>query len=102
MKSSWSGRAFVAVVATAAFLWTLALSASPLLHQRIHSDANRIDHACAVTFVTAGNVDHAPVALLIKAPVPLDEFTIPELTPLWVGPLFLLASVFEHAPPANS
>ena len=100
MKSS-SGRAIVAVVAAAAFLWTLALSASPQLHERIHSDANRIGHACAVTFVTAGNVDHAPVALLISAPVPLDE-KLPELTPLWVGPLFLLASVFEHAPPANS
>ncbi|HEY6070912.1 MAG TPA: hypothetical protein VIU85_06010 [Chthoniobacterales bacterium] len=101
MKRSTSGRAFVAVVTSAAFLWTLALSASPQLHQRIHSDANRIDHACAVTFVTAGNVDHAPVALLIATPVPLDG-QIPELTPLWVGPLFLIASVFEHAPPANS
>ena len=101
MKSSTSGRAFVVVVATTAFLWTLALSASPQLHERIHSDANRVDHACAVTFVASGNVDHAPVALIISAPVPLDE-RIPELTPLWVAPLFLIASVFEHAPPANS
>jgi hypothetical protein len=101
MKSSTSWRASVAIIASAAFLWTLALSASPQLHQRLHSDANRVDHACAVTFVTAGNVNHAPVALLISAPVPLDE-KLPELTPLWVGPIFLLASVFEHAPPANS
>jgi hypothetical protein len=100
MKSSTGGRAFVAVVATAAFLWTLALGASPQLHERIHSDANRIDHACAVTFVANGNVDHVPVALIISAPVPLGE-NLPELTPLWVGPLFLIASVFEHAPPAN-
>ena len=101
MKSSTRWRAPVAVIASAAFLWTLALSASPQLHERIHSDASRVDHSCAVTFVTAGNVDHAPVALLISTPVPLDE-KIPELTPLWVAPLFLLASVFEHAPPANS
>lgn len=101
MKSSTSWRASVAIIASAAFLWVLALSASPQLHQQIHSDANRVDHACAVTFVTAGNVNHAPVALLISAPVPLDE-KLPELTPLWVGPIFLLASVFEHAPPANS
>jgi hypothetical protein len=98
MKSSTSWRAFVAVFTTAAFLWTLVLSASPQLHQRLHSDANRVDHSCAVTLVASGNVDHAPVALLIAAPVPLDE-KIPQLTPLWVEPLFLLASVFEHAPP---
>ena len=101
MKSSTSGRASVAIIASAAFLWTLALSASPQLHERIHSDANQVDHACVVTFVTTGNVDYAPVALIISAPVPLGE-NLPELTPLWVGPLFLIASVFEHAPPANS
>lgn len=99
MKSSTSWRASVAFVASAAFFWALTLSVSPQLHQQLHSDANRVDHACAVTFIAAGNVDHAPVALLIATPVPLDE-KIPELTPLWVAPLFLLASVFEHAPPA--
>ena len=102
MKSSMTSRAFVAVLASAAFLWTLALSASPQLHERVHSDASRVDHTCAVTFVGSGNVNHSPVTLLISAPVPLDQFKLPELTPLWVGPLFLLASVFEHAPPANS
>ena len=101
MKSSTATRAFVGALAAAAFLWTLALSASPQLHERIHSDANRADHSCAVTFVASGNVDHSPVTLLISSPVPLDE-RIPELTPIWARPLFLLASVFEHAPPANS
>lgn len=91
----------MAAITSAAFLWTLVLSASPQLHERIHSDANQVDHVCAVTFVAAGSVDHAPVALLISTPVPLDG-KIPELTPLWIQPLFLLASVFEHAPPANS
>jgi hypothetical protein len=99
MKGSTSWRASVAIIASAAFLWTLALSASPQLHARIHSDANRVDHTCAVTFVANGNVDHAPVALLIATPVPLDD-QIPELTPLWVERTYLLASVFEHAPPA--
>ena len=102
MKSSTSSHAFVAVLAAAAFLLALTLSVSPQLHERIHSDANRVDHSCAVTFVSSGNVNHSPVALLISAPVALDECKVPELTPLWVGPLFLLASVFEHAPPANS
>jgi hypothetical protein len=102
MKSSTNSRAFVAVLASAAFLWTLALSASPQLHERIHPDANRVDHTCAVTFVASGNFNHAPVSILISAPAPIAESAIPELTPCWVGPLFLLASVFEHAPPANS
>lgn len=99
MRSSTSTRAFVAVFASAAFLWALTLSVSPELHQRLHHDANRVEHACVVTFIGSGNVDHAPVALLISAPVPTNEFEISELTPLWVTPLFLLASVFEHAPP---
>jgi len=102
MKSSTSWRAFAVGLTFAAFLWTLTLSASPQLHERIHSDANRVDHSCAVTFVASGSCDYSPVALLIKAPVPTDEFIVPELTPLWIQPLFLLASVFEHAPPANS
>ena len=102
MKSSTTRRAFVATVTSAAFLWALTLSVSPQLHERIHPDSNRAGHSCAVTFVASGNFNHSPVALLIKAPVPTDEFSIPELTPLWVQPLFLLASVFEHAPPTLS
>lgn len=102
MKSSTNWRAFVAGLASAAFLWTLILSTSPQLHERLHPDANRVDHSCAVTFVASGNFNHSPVTLLIKTPVPTSEFIIPELTPLWIEPFFLLASVFEHAPPANS
>lgn len=90
----------VAVLTSAAFLWTLTLSVSPQLHERVHPDANRTEHSCAVTFVASGNYDHSLDALHINPPVHLDEFTVPELTPLWVGSVFLLASVFEHAPPA--
>ena len=102
MKSSTIGRASVAILASAAFLWTLALSASPQLHQRLHPDANRIEHTCAATFIASGNYDHIPIALLIRAPVPLGEFELSELTPRWIQPVFLIASVFEHAPPPNS
>jgi hypothetical protein len=100
MKSSTTSRASVAVLSLAAFFWTLTLSASPQLHARVHPDAGRVDHSCAVTFIASGNCDHSPEALYISAPVYLDEFTIPELTPLWIGSVFLVASVFEHAPPA--
>jgi len=99
-NSSTSPRAFVAVVVTAAFLWALALSASPQLHQHLHKDANRIEHNCAATFIASGNYDHTPSALLISAPVPLGAFDIPALSPRWIQPIFLVAAVFEHAPPA--
>ena len=102
MTRSTSSRAFVAVIASAAFFWALTLSASPQLHERIHSEANSVNHSCAVTAISSGNLNHTPVSILISAPVSLDEFRIPELRPLWIGPVFLLASVFEHAPPANS
>jgi hypothetical protein len=100
MRNSTMTRASIAVATIAAFLWTLALSASPQLHERVHKDANRVEHSCAVTFVASGKVDHSPVGLIISRPGPIDEFKIPELKPRWIESLFLIAAVFEHAPPA--
>ncbi len=100
MRNSTNLRACVAVVASASFLWALTLSASPQLHERVHKDANRAEHTCAATFIASGNYNHAPTALLISAPVPLGEFEISALTPRWIQPVFLVAAVFEHAPPA--
>jgi len=100
MKSRTSTRAFVAVVASAAFLWTLVLSVSPQLHERIHRDANRVDHSCAVTFIASGKFNHSASPQLVSAPVVADQFcSIPALTPQWVESPFLSASIFEHAPP---
>src|ERR1700688_4365977 len=39
MKGSTMQRTLVAASLSAAFLWTLALSASPQLHERFHPDA---------------------------------------------------------------
>ena len=97
------GRSVVAVFVSAVFIWTLAMSASPQLHQRIHPDANRTDHACAVTFITSGNYDHSAPAPIVSAPVPAVQFSkIPALTPQWVESPFLNARVFEHAPPPRA
>jgi hypothetical protein len=94
-------RAFVAICVSTAFLWALALSASPQLHQRVHKDANRVEHNCAVTMIASGSYDHAVHPPLVSTPVPSVHFSkIPALTPQWVETLFLGASVFEHAPPA--
>jgi len=103
MRSSRSDRAIVATFLCLVFLWTLALSASPQLHERIHRDANRIDHSCAITIVASGNYNHSPNAPLVSVPALLEQFSpVPALTPQWIESAFLLARIFEHAPPANS
>jgi len=100
-RSNNYGRGFVAAFVSAAFLWTLALSVSPQLHARIHADANRGDHTCAVTLIATGNYDHAAQPPLIRAPEPSDQFSnIAALSSTWVPPLFLGAHIFAHAPPA--
>jgi len=97
------GRAFVAVCVSAAFVWALALSVSPQLHQRVHKDANRAEHNCAATMIASGSYDHAAHVPLVSAPVPAVQFSrIPALTPQWVESPFLGASIFEHAPPARA
>jgi hypothetical protein len=101
-RSRNHGRAFVAVCVFAAFLWALALSASPQLHQRLHKDAGRVEHNCAVTMIASGSYDHAAHVPLVSGPVPAVQFSkIPALTPCWVQSPFLGARIFEHAPPAR-
>jgi len=100
MKSCTTARACVAVFVSAAFLWMLVLGASPRLHARVHSDANLLEHACGVTFVTSGSYNYSGHAPLLSAPVPATLFSkIPALHPFWVQSLFLGARIFEHAPP---
>lgn len=97
------GHALVALGVSAVFLWTLALTISPQLHVRVHADANRVEHTCAVTLITSGSYTHSAHVPLASAPAPVIQFsTIPALNPLWVPSPFLGASVFEHAPPARS
>jgi len=102
-RSNNCGRAIVAALVSAGFFWTLALSASPQLHQRVHRDANRAEHNCAVTMIASGSYDHAAHPPLVSAPVPAIQFSkIPALTPCWVQSLFLGACIFEHAPPTRA
>jgi hypothetical protein len=102
-RSTNRGRTFIAICVSGAFLWALALSASPQLHQRVHSDAGRVEHNCAVTMIASGSYDHAAHPSLVSAPIPAVQFSkIPAVTPLWVQSPFLGACIFEHAPPAHS
>jgi len=99
-RSNNCGRAIIAAFVSVGFFWALALSASPQLHQRVHKDANRAEHNCAVTMIASGSYDHATLSPLVSAPVPIVQFSkIPALTPCWVQSPFLGACIFEHAPP---
>jgi hypothetical protein len=94
-------RVFVAAVVLAAFCWTLVGSVSPQLHARIHADANRTDHVCAITLIASGSYEQAGQPVLVGEP----QFTVhfpanAALTSTWVRPLFLNAHIFAHAPPA--
>ena len=101
-RSNNCGRAFVAAFVSIGFFWALALSASPQLHQRVHKDANRVEHNCAVTMIASGSYDHSVQMPLVSAPVPSIQFsTILALAPCWVQSPFLGACIFEHAPPAR-
>jgi hypothetical protein len=101
-RSKNRGRAFIAICISTGFLWALALSASPQLHQRAHSDANRAEHSCAATMIASGSYNHSSYPPLVSAPAPSIHFSkIPALTPQWVESLFLGARIFEHAPPAR-
>jgi hypothetical protein len=100
-RSKDCSRAFIATFISAAFFWTLLLSVSPQLHARIHADANRGDHTCAITLIATGSYDHAAQPPLISAPQPSVQFSkIAALNSTWVQPLFLSAHIFAHAPPS--
>ena len=101
-RSTNRARAFVAILVSVGFLWALALSASPQLHQRVHPDANRVEHSCAATMIASGSYNHAAQPPLISPPVLAIHFSkIPALTPQWVESPFLGARIFEHAPPVR-
>ena len=97
------GRMFIATCAFAAFVWALALSVSPQLHQHVHADASRAEHSCAVTAIASGSYEDAPQPPVMSALQPTVEFSkTGELNSVWVQPLFLCAHIFAHAPPAHS
>jgi hypothetical protein len=100
-RSQTCARVLIAAVLFAAFSWTLLVSVSPQLHARIHADANRSDHVCAITLIASGSYENTAQPQLISGPefnVSLPASTA--LTPAWVKPLFLDAHIFAHAPPA--
>jgi hypothetical protein len=102
-RSKHRVRLSVATYVGAIFLWTLALSVSPRLHEQVHSDAKSVQHECAITLIAAGNYHYAAAAPPLDSPVLTPQYSKPlALSPIWIQSRFLSASVFEHAPPAYS
>jgi hypothetical protein len=96
---SW--RALVASGLLSAFVFALALAASPELHARFHPDASHSEHECGVTLIASGQFEQAGVAPIFVTPqlaILLPRLTT--LNPVWVLAAFLGGSIFEHAPPA--
>ena len=74
------------------------LSASPALHERLHSDATA-NHLCVVTLFAAGqceSVSAPPVWVAPEAPALLAALPVPPVPSLASAPFFAL---LEHAPP---
>lgn len=98
---NWVARLAAALI-VGAFAWALVLNVAPQWHERVHADANRAEHSCAVTLIAAGKYEHASQALLAIEPIlPVSSYPIRSLCPFWIPSPFLSASVLEHAPPTH-
>jgi hypothetical protein len=95
-------RPIVAAFLSLTFLWVLALSVSPQLHERIHVDAGKAEHSCAVTLISAGNYEHVTPQPVVATERPaFGEALLLPLTTVGVS-LFKGVAPLEHAPPAQS
>jgi len=101
IQQGWFRGTTVLVLATAIALM-FGLSVAPNLHERLHPTAASL-HECAVTLITSGSCHYGAVPTQLIAPT--DAFQLsktPLLAPQWVDSPFLVARVFEHAPPRYS
>ena len=55
------------------FLGVQLLAAVLTLHRAVHHDASSSEHQCAVTALTSGQIDCAPAAVAVPAPVATVE-----------------------------
>lgn len=90
---------FAVILHLLVVLW---MAASPALHAAAHPDASEPEHACCVTLFEAGSFN-AP-SLLAVFFVSVVQRVIERIRPVsvWVGEIFLVLGVLEHAPPATA
>lgn len=99
---SRTARGVVAALLSVTFLWVLALSVSPQLHECVHADAGQAEHSCAVTLIASGNYENVTPQPVLVGERPIFSATV--LQPLTTVTLSLFRGValLEHAPPSYS
>jgi hypothetical protein len=81
----------VAAALLGVFLSLLVLAASAALHHEVHSDAAEHDHQCAVTLISAGQMDAPPLFAPVTPPVAVLLSSLPHSeTPLVSADLRLM------------
>ena len=95
-------RPIVAAFLSLTFLWVLALSVSPQLHERVHLGAGKAEHNCAVTLFSAGHCEQVlpQAAIAAERPAFAEMLLLPRA--IVRVSLFPGAALLEHAPPAQS
>ncbi len=96
-------RAAIHLALLGSFVFALALSASPSLHERFHPDAKQPGHECVATLIASGKFDHvAPPIVFLAPPAPAQFSDLASLNPAWVPTPFSRSRIFEHAPPVGA
>ena len=92
----------IAAGCVGAFLFAVTLSATPQLHEQLHSPTGSPSHECAVTLLASGNCQHTPVATISVAPLAPPRAVAHFFQSFSLCTAHLEFSLLEHAPPAIS
>jgi hypothetical protein len=82
-----------------AFLFLIALSGAPQLHERFHQTLGP-GHECAVTMLLSGACDHLAGGAPATEPVAVTWTPVPVLEQIHRRAAGLEFSLLEHAPPS--
>jgi hypothetical protein len=101
IRQGWLN-AITVLVLSVTIVLMLGLSVAPNLHERLHTTTSAI-HECAVTLIASGSCHYNTGApLMIPPTMAFHPSKTPALSPQWVESPFLVARIFEHAPPVAS
>ena len=87
-----------AVIGLVLFLFTQLLATSTVLHKLVHSDANSVNHHCAVTMFSRGQVSATEVLVTLVAFVAALIFLLPPFQSAVLSPVAYRFSA-SRAPP---
>ena len=87
-----------AVIGLALFLFTQLLATSTILHKLVHTDAGSVNHHCAVTLLSRGQVNAAESIVPLAVFVAALFFLLPPLQSAALSPVDYRFSA-SRAPP---